>query len=227
MSDPLVSVVVAVRNGERYLRAALESVLAQEYEPLEVIVVDGHSDDATAAIATAFADVRWVLQQGTGIAGAYNQGIATAAGALVAFLSHDDVWAPDKLPVQVGYMLAHPTVQYTTARVRFFLEPGCAIPPGFRPELLRGDHVGNIMETLVARRSVFDVVGTFDPKLRTAEDVDWFARAKDAGVPTAVIPRVLLQKRVHDGNASLNAPQNDADLMSALRRSIGRKRERS
>lgn len=221
---PLVSVVIAVRNGERYLAAAIASVLAQEYRPLEIIVVDGRSDDRTAAIARSFASVRYVLQSSAGVANAYNLGIAMAAGELVAFLSHDDLWTPDKLRRQVAYLLEHPSVQCVTARVRFFLEPGCALPPGFRAELLEGDSVGHIMETLVVRRSLFGVVGTFDPALSTAEDVDWFARVKDAAIATAVVPEVLLQKRVHDANLSLNAPENDRNLLSVLKQSIARKR---
>jgi glycosyltransferase involved in cell wall biosynthesis len=227
MSRPSVSVVLAVRNGERYLAAAIASVLEQTYVPHEILVVDGRSHDRTAEIARSFPAVRCLPQSDLGVANAYNLGIAAATGALVAFLSHDDLWTPDKLQVQVAYMEEHPDVHYTTARVRFFLEPGCAVPPGFRPELLEGDHVGCIMETLVARRPVFDVVGTFDPTLATAEDVDWFARAKDVGVPTAVLPQVLLRKRIHDTNLSITTPTNDRNLLHALQRSIARKRGRS
>ena len=75
--------------------------------------------------------------------------------------------------------------------------------------------------------ALFDVVGRFDPSLSTAEDVDWFARAKDAAVPAAVIPAVLLHKRVHDANLSINAVANDRNLLSAVQRSIARKRGRA
>lgn len=227
MSGPSVSVVIAVRNGERFLAAAIASVLAQQLAPREVIVVDGQSEDGTAEIARSFALVRYVRQSNTGIANAWNHGIAAATGELVAFLSHDDLWTPDKLAVQVQYLREHPAIQYTTARVRFFLEPGCAIPAGFRPELLEGDHVGTIMETLVARRALFDAIGGFDPKLSTAEDVDWFARAADAGIPAAVLPRVLLRKRIHDANLSITSAANDRNLLAVLQRSIARKRGRA
>jgi glycosyltransferase involved in cell wall biosynthesis len=226
MRRPSVSVVMAVRNGERHVAAAIASVRAQTHAPDEILVVDGGSSDRTAEIARSFAGVRCVAQTDRGVANAYNLGIATTTGDFVAFLSHDDLWTPDKLAVQVAHMERHPELQYTTARVRFFLEPGCAIPSGFRPELLDGDHVGTIMETLVARRSVFGVVGPFDPALATAEDVDWFARARDLGVAAAVVPQVLLRKRVHDTNLSITTTTNDRDILAALQRSIARKRER-
>lgn len=223
MNPPLVSVIIAVKNGERFLTAAIHSILAQDYHPYEIIVVDGHSTDTAAAIARSFPSVRSILQVNHGVADAYNTGIDAARGAYLAFLSHDDLWTPNKLSVQMGYMLDHPDIQYTVARVKFFLEPGCAIPPGFRKALLEGDHVGHIMETFVARRTVFDRIGRFNTGLTTAEDVEWFARASDYRVPMAVLPGVLVYKRVHDANISLT-PANDQNLLRALKLSIDRKR---
>ena len=82
------------------------------------------------------------------------------------------------------------------------------------------------METLVARRSALERVGPFDTSYRVAEDVDWFARARDAGLRIDVVDDVLLHKRVHGGNASLNARENDELLLRAVRASLIRKRAR-
>jgi glycosyltransferase involved in cell wall biosynthesis len=224
MSNPLVSVVMAVRNGERFLDDAIKSVVAQDYRPIAIIVVDGHSTDRTAEIAQAYDLVRYILQQGQGLADAYNCGVASARGELIAFLSYDDLWTPGKLSAQVAYMQEHPDVGYTVARVRFFLEPGCDVPAGFRPELLEGDHMGRVMENLVAWRWVFGAVGGFNTSLRISEDVDWFLRASDRGVPMAVIPKVLLHKRVHDANMSLFEPSKSLDLLAAVKASVDRKR---
>ena len=224
MNAPLVSVIIPVKNGERILPLALNSVLAQDYQPLEIIVVNDHSTDRTAEIARSFAYVQVLSPTGKGVASVWNDGIAAAKGELVAFLSHDDLWTPDKLRLQVHYLLEHPEIHYVIARVQFFIEPGCAIPSGFRKELLEQDHVGRVPETLVARKRLFDTIGKFDPRLSTAEDVDWFARAHDCGVPMAVIPKVLLHKRIHDTNISLNVPENNRNLLQALKQSIDRKR---
>ncbi|HMK30943.1 MAG TPA: glycosyltransferase [Terriglobales bacterium] len=224
MTKPLVSVIMAVRNGDRFLPAAIESVRQQDYRPLEVIVVDGHSTDNTAAIARSYRDLRYVPQVNRGVADAWNLGIETARGEFVAFLSHDDLWLPHKLHLHMELMLRCPGLQYTVSRVKFFLEPGFGIPPGFRQELLTGDRVAYIPETLVARKALFAAIGTFDPKLTTAEDVDWFARAKDQQVPHQVVSEVLVHKRVHDRNISLNTTTNDQMLLLTLRESIHRKR---
>ena len=187
-------------------------------------MVDGGSTDGTAALARARDDVRLVFQRGTGIAKAYNTGIDAAHGEFVAFLSYDDLWHPEKLALQVAFLRAHPEVRYTVGMLRYFLEPGCELPRGIRPELLEGEHVGRVMETLLARRTLFEEVGGFDPALHIANDVDWFARIQDLGVPGAVLPQVLLLKRVHDANTSSNEAVNTAELLTVLGRSIARRR---
>jgi glycosyltransferase involved in cell wall biosynthesis len=221
---PLVSTIIIVKNGERFLAQAIESVLAQDYTPVEILVVDGHSTDRTVDVARAYANVTVIHQSGTGTADAYNLGIGSAAGAFIAFLSHDDLWEPGKLAAHVGYMSRHPEVQYTLSRVRFFLEPGCAVPPSFRRELLEGSHEGRMMETLIARRTVFDTVGLLNPELAPTDDVDWFARAGDLGVRMAVLPDVLVARRVHDVNLTWTSPSVHANLLKILRASVNRKR---
>lgn len=223
---PLVSTIIPVYDGERYLAEAIESILAQTYRPIEVIIADDGSTDSSAGIACSYKEVRYLFQTNQGHAAARNVGIRAARGELIAFLDADDLWTADKLSIQVGYLIDHPEIQYTIARVKFFLEPGCHIPSGFRKKLLRNDHVGRLIPTLVARRSLFDAFGKFNPNSTTAEDVDWFARANDSGIPMAIIPRVLLYKRVHDTNLSINAPTNNQDLLKVLKQSIHRKRSR-
>ena len=224
MNNPPVSVVMIVRNGERFLAQALHSVRAQEYRPLEIIVVDGQSTDRTAEIATSFPEVRLTRQTGRGIADAYNQGITSAQGEIIAFLSHDDLWTPDKLSTQVQYLTEHPETQYCVARVKFFLEEGASVPPGFKRELLEGDHVGFIMETLVARKSLFTTFGMLDARLSISNDTDWFARAKDARIPMAVIPRVLLQKRIHGTNTASNVDVVNKELLEVIKQSLRRRK---
>ncbi len=224
MDNPLVSVIIIVKNGERFIASAIDSVLMQNYRPLEIIVVDGHSTDKTPEIARSYPDVRFIQQQKTGVSDAYNLGIDCARGTLVAFLSHDDFWTLEKLTLQVDSLIENPEVPYTIAKFIYFLEPDCMCPAGFRKELLKGDHVGRIMETLVARKSVFEKVGKFDTGLNTAEDVDWYSRASDQQIPMVIILKVLLHKRIHGTNISLNVDANNQNLLKALRQSVRRKK---
>ena len=224
MSTARVSVILIVRNGERYIAEALESISGSVRKPLEILVIDGGSTDRTMDIVSRFPDVTPVTQRSEGLPSAYNEGISLAAGDLIAFISHDDRWLPGKLDRQVEFMEAHPETLYTVTQVQHVLEPGCAPPAGFRTELLEGPVPGFIMECLMARRACFDLVGPFDPALPISEDTDWFARARDLGVPMAVLPEPLVLKRVHERNASLSEPRLNRLLLGSLRKSIARKR---
>jgi glycosyltransferase involved in cell wall biosynthesis len=220
-----VSVVVAVRNGARFLKQALDSIGGSQARPAEILVIDGGSTDGTLDIVRARPELTLVPQQSRGIARAYNEAIERASSDLVAFISHDDLWAPGKLDRHLELMTSQPELLFSVCLVQHFLEPGCAPPEGFRRELLDHPVPGLIMEALVARKSVFETVGLFDPRFPTGEDTDWFARAIDAEVAYAVIPEVLVRKRVHATNASLNDEELNAHLLTALRRSVARKRE--
>src|SRR5437667_12630279 len=108
---PLVSVVIPCYNGERYLAEAIESVLAQRYEPLEIIVVDDGSTDRSAEVARHFGDaVQYVCQPHAGAAAARNRGVGLATGDLIAFLDADDVWTEGRLARQVQVLEADPSV---------------------------------------------------------------------------------------------------------------------
>src|SRR5262245_57597408 len=102
-SLPLVSCVVPVFNGELYLREALDSILAQSYRPLEIIIADDGSTDGSLAIAREFsADVRYVRHSTAGPAATRNLGLRAARGQFVAFLEADDLWHPDKVLRQMA-----------------------------------------------------------------------------------------------------------------------------
>jgi glycosyltransferase involved in cell wall biosynthesis len=213
-----------VKNGEPYLDQAIESVLGQTRTPHELVVVDGGSTDRSVEIARSYPGLRCLEQAGSGFAGAWNEGVAAAAGDLLAFIDSDDLWEPDKLEKQVALLDARPEVDYVISHVRFFLEPGHACPPGFRPELLEGDHVANMPSALLVRRSAFDAAGVFRTDLTIANDIDWFARAKDAPLTLATVPEVLVHKRVHDTNLSYTAADGlNKELLGLLRQSVTRR----
>src|ERR1044072_1092605 len=120
MSNPVVSVVMPVYNGEKYLRSAIQSVLDQTFHDFEIIVVDDGSKDSTPAIAQSYGDrVRYVRQENAGVAAAVNHGISLARGRYFAWLSHDDLWAPEKLSEQLRALqsVAGPAVCYTDIKL--------------------------------------------------------------------------------------------------------------
>jgi glycosyltransferase involved in cell wall biosynthesis len=223
-----VSVVMAVKNAAAYLAESLDSIAAQTYGVHEVILVDGQSTDDTPAIAARYPGVRMIQESGRGYASAWNDGIRASTGDGIALLDSDDRWVSGKLQWQVDALAADAEADGVVGHVTFFAEPGRALPPSFRPELLGRAHVGYMPGALLARRRLFDRVGLFDPDWVIANDIDWFARLKDHGTRLVVLPQVLLEKRVHDGNVSYVSARTsliNTEMIRALRRSIHRQRQ--
>ena len=224
MSGAPVSVIVVVKNGERFLGAALESALAQTLAPAEILVVDGRSTDGTARISRSFPGVRRLIQADDGLANARNLGIEAARHDLVAFLDHDDLWEPPKLATQVQRLLSLPPVEYTLTWMRLFRERGTPPRGGPADGPIESPRLAATPSALVARRSAFERVGPFDSALTIGCDADWFTRARDLGVPSAVIPEVLLRKRIHPDNLSIDYRRNRREMFEVARRSIARQR---
>jgi glycosyltransferase involved in cell wall biosynthesis len=222
--QPLVSVILPVYNGARFLRAALESVFSQTYRAFEVIVVDDGSVDESGAIAQSFPEAHYIRQENQGVAAARNNGIDAARGEFFAFLDQDDLWTPEKLKVQIDYLLNHPDVGYTLTRQQYFLEPGAELPVWFRKELLSTVHTGWVLGTLVVRRTTFEQVGGFATGYSAANDSDWFFRAKAAEIPMVVVPELLLLKRIHEANDSGRAKEILSELLKVVKTSLDRQR---
>jgi glycosyltransferase involved in cell wall biosynthesis len=224
MQNPLVSAILTAYNGEAFLAESIASAVDQSYRPIEIIVVDDGSTDDTAEIARSFDVVRYIYQTNQGVAAAMNRGVNAAEGEFLAFLDMDDLWAPNKLELQVGYLLEHPEIDYVLAETRNFLEAGVQLPSPMTKDLLLTDAAILNPGTLVARKAVFHAVGMFDSSYARAADLDWFIRAKEAGLRTAVLPEVLLHRRIHGCNLSLHTTAKTSEFMRAVKSSIERRR---
>ena len=223
---PFISVIIAVRNGEKYIGDAIRSIISQQYEPIEIIVVDGKSEDSTVSIASSYRDVRVISQTHLSLADARNIGVDSARGNLIAFLDSDDIWAPRKLATQVRYLQEHTEIIAVIALLSFFRDSGHKIDSRYIDRFER-EWVGYTPGTLVVRKEDFLDIGYFYPTYSIGCDTDWFARVLDANIPLAIIPKVLLYKRVHDRNLSLNSKVCRNEVFSILRESLDRKREKS
>src|SRR5437763_7325366 len=109
MTNSLVSVMIGVYNARPYLAEAIESVFAQSYRPLELIVVDDGSDDGSDEVALSYGQaLKYIRQERQGNGAARNSAVAQAAGAFFAFLDADDRFVPDKLERQMAALAADP-----------------------------------------------------------------------------------------------------------------------
>jgi len=222
---PLVSVVIPVRDGRRFLAPALESVLAQDYEPFELLVIDDGSDDDSARVASAYPRARVLRLTGRGVSAARNAGAEAAAGELLAFLDQDDLWTPCKLTLQVAALLGDESLGFALGYQRLFCEPGVPEPAWLRASSLPREHVGYFPGTLVVRRNVFENVGPFREDAPPAEGADWFLRASERGVARTIVPEVVLLKRIHDANQSGDMSAVRRQILVAVKRSLDRRRE--
>ncbi len=223
MTSPLVSVVMPVHDGERFLGEAIDSVLEQTYDPVEVIVVDDGSRDASAAIARE-RPVVYLHQPNRGVAAARNAGLAAARGDLIGFLDQDDLWLPHKLEAQVAYLLERPGVDMVISPFEVLLEPGAQPLSWYRPDW--GMEVQLVVQlgALLAWRGAVDRVGSFDTRYAIASDTDWILRARDAGIVLDTALEVCMRYRMHDDNGSRDQERLDAEVRAAYRESVARKR---
>ena len=226
MMAPVVSCVIPVLNGERYLGAALESVLGQTSGAVEVIVADDGSTDGTRDVAAAFgARVRYLHQANAGHAAARNLGLAAAAGAFVAFLDADDLWHEDKLARQLARFERRPELGISVTHVRNFWSADAPPPDGGIDPRVMEAVPGYRSVTLLARRRVFELVGPFDPALRHGNDTAWFLRAAEHGVAMELLPDVLVYRRLHAGNRSRRlAESSRREYLRILKASLDRRR---
>ena len=223
----LVSCVVPVFNGERYLAEALDSIIAQAHQNLEVLVVDDGSTDGTAGVAEAYGDtVTYIRQSNAGPAIARNTGITAAKGDFIAFLDADDTWVADKLERQLARFDARPELGICAAHNQNFWEPE------LKDEELRlraegaGDPQPGVFPSMLIRHSVFDTVGLLNPDLKHRDSMEWLGRAKDACIVMETMPDVLLNRRLHLANISREeAAADPAEMLRALKERLDRKRK--
>lgn len=204
MTRDLISCIVPVFNGERYLGETLDSILAQTYQPLEIIVADDGSTDRTAQVVASYGEkVHYVKQANAGGPAARNLGLKTARGKFIAFLDADDLWSPDKLEHQMACFDACPALDLCITHVQNFWIPELAEEAErYQNHRHSKPLPGYVLETLLAKRSAFERIGMFDPTWQHADKTAWFLRAKAHGCVIELLPDVLVHRRIHRTNQS-------------------------
>lgn len=222
-----ITVVIPVYNGDRYLALAIQSALAQTAPPGEIIVVDDGSTDGSAAVVQGFgAPVRCVSQPHAGLSAALNQGIEQAHGAFFAFLDADDLWMEAKLARQIDALDADPALDAVFGHVEQFVSPD--LDPAMGPALADGMRLapGYLAGTLLIRAAAFHRVGPFDTRRQVGNFIDWYMRAQEAGLRDAMLPEILLRRRLHDHNMGIRERASRQDYARILKDALDRRRSR-
>lgn len=214
----LVSVVIPAYNCAEYIGDALESVLAQSYQTIEVIVVDDGSTDATSAIVRTFPRVVCIQQANGGPAKARNVGVRRASGAYIAFQDADDLWLPEKLAWQMAILESDPEIGLVFGDMRNFDDVRHDEPTMFEKYRLGESYFGDprlVVEavekllqmnfiptgTVLARKEALISVGLFDETFRCAEDWDLWLRVA-LNYRIGYTRNLVMKRRLHPDNTS-------------------------
>lgn len=210
---PMVSIIIPVFNGSKYLREAIDSALNQTYHNIEVIVINDGSDDCgkTEQIATSYGErVRYYSKPNGGVATALNFGILNMKGEYFSWLSHDDVYYPEKIETQINYLkkignknvalysdyefIDHEGKYLRTNRIKH-------IPPEkFRYSIIISRPVNGC--TTLIPKIFFETVGLFNEKLKTIQDYEmWFRMSEQFDF--IHIPEILIKSRRHPEQGSV------------------------
>jgi glycosyltransferase involved in cell wall biosynthesis len=231
-ATPRVSVVIPAFNAEHYIRETLDSILAQTYSNIEVIVVDDKSTDGTRECVLSYGDrVKYLPLPANsgGCSVPRNEGVKAASGELILFADSDDLSTPTRIAEQVELFRAHPEVGLIFSNYQDFdtsgIDPrthfddcpqltdliqrlpdasaGIVLSPERSTELLLSENYGSASP--IVRREVFDKVGFFDPVLRASEDFEFQYRVASQ-YPIGLLPKTGWYKRIHRTSMSSNTP---------------------
>jgi len=217
----VISVVIPVFNGAAYIGQAIESVLGQTLPPDELLVIDDGSTDSTVAVVRQYqprVEYRWQKNQGTGAA--RNLGISESKGELLAFIDADDLWLPDKLRLQKTALDEDPDLDLVFAHMSQFRDGGTA------EEEEQTLHASPLISCMLARRSAFERAGAMriDTKV---EFVDWYLRAREAGLKMGTLDALLVRRRMHSANFTLQHRDVRREYVHVLKASLDRRRAKA
>lgn len=226
--DPLVTVIVPVYNGQRYIVKALESVFSQQYGNLEVIVVnDGSTDGSEAAIEPYRHRLLYIKQPNLGIAAAYNAGLARSSGPYISFLEQDDFWLDGKLRCQVAFLVDHAEVGMVYSRHYISDADGRFTAESTSELALSGQCFADLFEAkmegsrilpfsaVMLRRTILEKVAPLDQRLKVSVDFSTWLRVAYC-TPIGFLPEPAFVYRVHPGNSSKNSVQACHDDLMVL-----------
>jgi glycosyltransferase involved in cell wall biosynthesis len=218
----LVSVIIPSYNHGNYLARAIESVLAQTYQNLQIVVVDDGSTDNTKQVADGFPNVVYVYQQNQGLSAARNTGIDNSSGKYLLFLDADDWLSIDALKKNIDILNAHPEAAFVSAGHVKINDDGKILEEVKEDvnsdhylHLLQGNYIG-MHATVLYARWVFDKF-RFDTTLRACEDYDLYMKIARQ-YPVLHHPDIIAYYRIHGSNMSGNTKLMLNSVLQVLNR---------
>jgi glycosyltransferase involved in cell wall biosynthesis len=222
----LLSIIVPAYNAEVYLAETLASVLEQNWQPLELLVVDDGSSDRSIPIAESFGNcVRVLACPHRGLAATRNSGIVAARGEFLLHLDADDLLTPNSIAVRMHHFASDTTLDIVTGRLVCFLSPEMAIEERGRYVVPPEPQQGHLPGAAIIRSAAFDRFGLLDERFEVNADLNWSVRAQDEGARIRLIDDVVVKRRIHGRNLTLARKRElDTSRLQILRASLARRR---
>jgi len=223
----LVSVIIPVFNGEKYLAEAIESVLSQTYSTFEVVLIDDGSTDDSAGIAMRYRPkVRYFYQSNQGLSAALNHGVKAAQGSFFSFLDADDAWMENKISLQMEAFAESHELDAVFGHVKQFCSPELSGQQRERLQVNSQAMPGYFKGTMLITRDAFFRAGTFDTMWKIGDFIDWYLRAHEGGLRSLMLPDVVLMRRVHTGNMGIREQEHHRDYVRIMKASLDRRRKK-
>ncbi|UXX80820.1 glycosyltransferase family 2 protein [Reichenbachiella carrageenanivorans] len=218
-TSPSTSVVIAVYNGEKYIKESIESVLNQTQPPSEIIVVDDGSTDTTAEIVKTL-PIRYFYQQNSGQSAATNYGIAQSTGDYLAFNDADDLWEPNKLKWQHEAFTNVPELDAVFGLLKQFICPQLSTETASKIHCPKEPMNGYCKQTMMIRKSSLEQIGLFNVDTQIGDFIEWYALAKRKGFQSNMIPKVITNRRLHTRNMSVKKKDQRNEFAQILKRHL-------
>ncbi len=236
MDGPLVSVVMSVFNGERFLREAVESILAQSFHDFEFVVINDGSTDGTPSILDSYAGsdsrVRVYQQENKGLIESRNRGCGLARGKYIAQMDADDIAVRDRIQWQIEFMERHAEIGVVGGAVEFIDRAGrafeCVRYPVENEEIKGALLLSNPLAdpAVLIRKEAFSSVGGYRRPFNFAPDYDLWLRIAERW-PLANLDAVVLKYRIHPDQMSCEKARQTALYALAARALASFRREGS
>lgn len=204
-NKPIISVMMPTYNNAKYIVQAIESIYAQNYDSIEIIVVDDGSTDNTKEIIKQYKDIKYFYIEHKGIPFARNVALKNSKGEYIAFCDSDDYWLPNKINKQMQYFEEHPDCEIVfTKYENFFENENLKTNERAAYEKKVEDVFKQYLPSSIVKKSLFDKYGCFDENFNVSEDTEFLYRIFKKGIKVNnIIPEVLYIRRIHGKNVSL------------------------
>ena len=226
--NKLVSIILPTYNAGDFIHEAITSALNQDYQPIEVIVVnDGSTIDISEKIQPYRNQIQFIETDNQGAASARNTAIKASNGHFLTFLDHDDILMPSAVRLRVEALNSNPDIQLAFGHQQYTYDDVMDTALREKLEAQYGEKIvpGELISTLMVSRDDFLQIGYFNTNRNLHDFIEWYGQAKDSGYKVIMLPEVIIKRRIHNNN--LSRTYSNQRLTSSLKHLLDQRRQQT